>query len=165
VAGPDLHPERGDVGDVAVHHHHHLVGEPERRDEPQRAAGPVLGLEDGDRVAEPGEVVGCGQAGRARADDGHALLVPVLGRAELGLRMARVVVVRGEPLEPADGERTLQLAPRAGALAGGVAHPPQGAREGSRLQDELQRLVEQAASDQGDVPVGLDPRRAREAAG
>ena len=39
----------------------------------EQAADPVGALEDGDRVAGPGELLGAGQPGRARADDRHRL--------------------------------------------------------------------------------------------
>ena len=46
----------------------------------EQAADPVGALEDGDRVAGPGELLGAGQARRAGADDRHRLARQDLGR-------------------------------------------------------------------------------------
>ena len=65
--------ERQDLVDLALDD---LVRQAVVRDAgAQHAAGDRLRLEDGDLVAEVGQVAGAGEAGGAGADDGHAFLV------------------------------------------------------------------------------------------
>ncbi len=130
----------------------------------QEAARLGRGLEDPDAVADPGQLPGGGQAGRAGAHDRDPL--PVRRRhRHAGAVEVLVVPVVGEALEPADRQRPLQRAAGALGLARGVAGPTEGAREGRRLEDELECLLVLAAADQGDVAVGLDAGRTRVRAG
>ena len=85
--GLDLDADGGDVGDVVVDD---VVRQTVGRDaEAQHAARLRRGLEDLDAVALAGELPGGGEAGRARADDGHLLAV-LLGLLDgLGARPGR----------------------------------------------------------------------------
>ena len=99
-----------------------LGGQPIGRDgEAQEAAGLRGRLEDLDGVTAEGQLPGGRQAGRVRSPTmatrwplGGATLTP--GPSRVG-----VMPVVGEPLQTADGQRALELATRAGALAWGVA--------------------------------------------
>ena len=115
-----------DVADLLVDH---LLGQAEARDlAADHAAAAPLAVEDGDVVAERREVAGDGQRGRPGADERDALAV--LRHRGLGQEARDVVlVVGGDPLQPADRDRLgLDAAAPAGGLAGAVA----GAAEDSR---------------------------------
>ena len=101
----------------------------------EQAADPVVALEDGDGVPGPGELLGGGQPGRARADDRHRLA---------GLHLGRL---RDDPAfvpGPVDDAR-LDLLDR-----DRVAVDPQDARRLARGRAEL-------AGELGEVVRGVQP--------
>ncbi len=118
-AGPDLHPQGGDIPDVPVHQ---LLGEPERRDAvAQHPAGLGPAFEHRDAVPPAREEVRGGQPRRPGADDGDRFPVPRFRRTVLGLGVPLVVGIDHEPLDPADGHLPLDLVPGALPLARRVA--------------------------------------------
>ncbi len=97
----------------------------------QHPAGGVEGLEDGDVVAELGELARGGQASRAGTDDGD----PLAGRRRIGvaeLLEMGLGPVRDVALEVANGDRFALLAPQADQLALRLlgADPPGDTRAG-----------------------------------
>ncbi|OIQ83642.1 hypothetical protein GALL_345650 [mine drainage metagenome] len=152
-AGDDLDTEGRDVGDVLLDD---LLRESVRGERmPEEAARLGLGLVDADLVAEPRELPRRREAGRTGSDDRDALAVG--DRAfDAGAVHLGVVAIGGEPLEPTDRDRRLEVAARALRLAGGVARAPQRADQRGGVEDELERVLVLPAADQGHVTVGLD---------
>ena len=145
------------------------TGQPVGRDaEAEEPAGDRRGLEDLDRVALAGELPGGGEAGGPGADDRDAPAVG-LGALDAVAGPARVVGVGRVALEAADGQRALERAAGAVALARRVAGAPERADERRRVEHEAVRLLVEAGADERHVAVGLDARgageRARRAAG
>ena len=108
-------PGRQRIADLLVDH---LVGQAELRDlAAHHAAGPRVGVEHGDFVADRGEIARDGQRGGPGADAGDPLAVAFVGGA-FGRRSGDVaLVVGGDALEPADGDRLLLRRARAGRRA------------------------------------------------
>ena len=126
------------------------------------AAGLRERLEDGHLMAGQGQVVRCRQTGRTGADDGHLLA----GLGDLGDRQSGdVVLVRGKPLERADGQRLVDVAPLAGLLAGMEADAAQNRRQGVGAPDQLVGFLELAGGDQGQVTLDIHVDRAGGLAG
>ena len=129
------------------------------------------GLEDRDRVTEEREVVRAGEARRPRADHGHSLGVAVPAVAvdlpqDLEVDHALHAEALGhEPLQRPDGDRGVQLAAPADALARRRADPPADRGEGVRLPRDRVGLPETSLRDQRDVLAGLRVDRARLPAG
>ena len=127
LAGAHGHAEAGDVVHLLVDHR---FRQPEARDlAPDHAAGLRIGVDDGQLIAQRGQVAGDGQRGRPGADQRHALAVAVGRRlrqpgGDVGL------VVGGDALQAADRHRlVLHAPPAAGRLARPVARPPENPRE------------------------------------
>src|SRR5262249_10541404 len=112
-------------------------------------AGGGVHLEDGDGVAQLGQVARAGDAGGAGADDGDTL---VLGDGRpLGEQAILPVVVRGA-LEPADGDGlAVDLVAAADRLAGAGAGAAEHAGHDVGAPVEDVGLVETAVRDQADV--------------
>ena len=87
--------------------------------ESHHAAGQRAGLVDGDLVAEPGQLVGGGQAGRTSTHDQHPLAGAGGRRRELPVFRNRLVAQ--ETLHRIDAHRCVDLAPVADAFAAVVA--------------------------------------------
>ncbi len=120
----ELDAQRQDLVDLPLQH---VVREPVAGDaEAQHAARHALRLEHGDPVPEAGEVAGAGEAGGAGADDRHTFRVDPRRRPDL-LRGSDGV--GHEALERGDGDRFIDLAARAGALAEVGADAAADARE------------------------------------
>src|SRR6185503_4647896 len=136
----ESHPEIQDVVHLFIYD---FQRQPEARDlRPDHAAGARVLVEHGDLVAERREVARHGQGSRAGADAGDpaavgfGLLVYVDAFLDLGV----VLVVRGHPLQAADGDRLgllqlrlLDAAAAAGGLAGAVAGAAEDSGEDVRL--------------------------------
>ena len=116
----DLDPEVLDRRDLGVDH---LAGQPVLRDAvAQHPAWPGRRLAHDDLVPGPREVVGGGEARRAGPDDEHP---PSRRGGALGQPPAvRDRRVAEKPLDGADADGLVDLAPVAGGLAGVEADPP-----------------------------------------
>ena len=125
----------------------------------------VVSFEDGHLVAAFSQVIGGREPGRARTHDSYLLIPEGIRCSLFGLRESVVVVVGGESLEQAKRHCAFELASSAFILARGVAGPSQRPGDRDVLEDEIHRLLVQAAPHQRDVPVGFDFRRARVRAG
>ena len=158
--GFDLDPEVGDDLDLAVEHvpRQAVVGNTDA----QHPAGRRQGLEDGRANPLARQVVGAGQARRARADDRH--LFGARRRAGDG-EFARVHPVGGQPLQVADGDRFVLFGPAAGILAPMGADPPQNTGQRQVLHDDLEGLVVLALLDHLDIALHVQPGRACQPAG
>ncbi len=127
----------------------HLLRAAEGGDAPRHvAAEHVRELVEVDGVPRLRQVLRRRQPGRAAADDADGLRLrdrhrrqPVRG-AELVHHVA---------LEVADRERAVGVGAAAGGLARGVAHAAADGRERVRRRDRLERLLELALPDVGDV--------------
>ena len=115
----------------------HAVGQAVFRDAPvEHAAGHLLGLVDVHLMAQLGQVVGAGEAGGTRADDGHAL-ARGLERDFVGhLERAAEGDIAHEALDGADGQRFVHLGAAAVPLAGMRADAAAHRGEGVLLPDE-----------------------------
>ena len=141
--------ERGDAVDVLLQGG---LGQAVLGDaEAQHAAGLGLALEDGDGVAEQGEVAGGGETAGARADDGDLLLERDLRL--LGQRHVVEGVVADEPLEAGDGQRLVDLTARAVGLALVRADAAADGGEGVGLARDGVRLGVAAVGDEGQVAL------------
>ena len=121
----DLHPHGLDALDLGVEllPRHAVLGDAVA----DHAPGLGAGLEDGHGVAQPGQVIGGGQAGGTGTDHHHPLprrLARFDGPAVLEGLIAE------EALHGVDAHRLVHLAAVAGAFAGVVADPPHDGREG-----------------------------------
>src|SRR5699024_10719822 len=122
----------------------------------QNAARHVQGLVDGDLIAHLGQVAGGGQAGRARADDGH--LVPVEGgHGGAGMDVFPVPVGH-KALQAADAHRLVLDAAGAAALALALlgADPAADGGQGRVLADDLIGGFKVALGHLGDELGDLD---------
>ena len=98
----------------------HVARQPVARDaEAHHAAGHRAGLADRDRVPATREVVGGGQAGRAGADDEHALAGRLGVRGQAPALADRLVAE--EALDAVDADGLVELRAVAGGLARVVA--------------------------------------------
>ena len=102
-------------------------------------------------VALLAQVVGRGEAGGAAAHHAH-LLPGVRQLLALALPVLPGVVLRGVPLDVADGHGLIDLAPLALPLAGVGAHIAQGLGEGDGLPDHGGSRVVIALFHKADVP-------------
>ncbi len=136
------------------------------------AAGNRKRLEDRHRVPQASEVERAGQAGRAGADDGHAVSAGLhRGGSPWGIRFvssSRIppapLPIGHEPLQPHDVDRRVGLATRAGVLAAVIAHSAADRRERVVLQDRAVGIGEAAVANQRDVALGALMDRAGVAA-
>ena len=145
---PEVHPQRQDVPDFLVQG---FLGEPVPGDpDPHHAAGHRERLKDGNLVALEPQVVGCGEAGRARPYDGHPLAG---GGGNLGLEHAAVIVnlAGGKALEEADLDGVSAVLVHAGGFAAVGAHDSADLGEGIGAEHDAQGLFVVAAGDGGDV--------------
>ena len=127
----------------------------------QHAAGGVERLEDRDVVADPGELAGRGEPGRARADDRD----PLAGLRRPGVAELLGVVLRpvgDEALEVPDGDRLARLGAQADLLALGLlrADPPGHARQGVVVEERLGRRAQVAVAQERDEARDVDRDRA-----
>ena len=127
----------------------------------QHAAGLVVGLENRHVIAQGGEEVARGQARRARADDGHALVVqPRVLRAGVFDIFIQVA------LDAPDGHGLVhQHAALADLLAGMVADVGTDGRQGVLFPDDPEGFFVLAAAGQADVALGADAQGAGRGAG
>ena len=113
----------------------------------QHAAQLLAGLIYGDLVSHKGEVVGCGQAAGAAADDCHCLP----GGLGAGGRRDDARVVHRVALEATDVHRALDHVPAAAGLAGVLAHQAAGAGEWVVLADQTHGVCVAAGAHQGHI--------------
>ena len=114
------------------------------------------GLEDGDRIAEPCEVVRGRHAGRPAADDADLFRAAGRGRGDRW----QLAVLGGEALERADRDRFVEHAPTAGAFARRGADPAADRRERIDLGRDRVRVVVATGGDQTDIAAGIRAGRA-----
>ena len=110
----------------------------------QQPAGLVGALEDGDRVAGAGQLLGGGEAGRARADDGDGLARESLGRQRLDEALVEGLLDRRD-LDLLDRHGRLVDAEDARRLARRRAEPAGELREVVRRVQALDRVGPVAA--------------------
>jgi hypothetical protein len=167
VPAPALvHPELGSEGadhvDLRVER---VLGQPERRD-PVAEHAARLGLAVQQRAGVPGlkEEPGRGQPRRSGADDRDGAARCRGPRRHVGTDR-RAVLVRGVPVQRADGQALVALAPAARLLAEARADPPDRAGQGEPVGDALHAAPSVAGRDlvdeSGDVQARRAPRRAR----
>ena len=149
LAEPHLHAEAGDVADLLVDD---LLGQAEFRDlAADHAAGARVRVEHHQFIAKRRQVARDGQRGRAGADQRDSLAVGAFG----GPRQAVAdvaLVVGGDALEAADGDRLLlHAAAAAGRFAGPVAGAAKDAGEDVGLPVDHERIGVAAGGDQPDV--------------
>jgi len=125
----------------------------------QRPAGLLVGVVHGDPVTLLGEVPRGSEAGRAGADDGDP---PAAGHAG---REDRAPMVRGGPVQGADGDRVVDLAAAAGRLAVARADAAEDAGEGQVAAHDGGGAGGVAVGQRRDVGGDVDVRRAGVGAG
>ena len=131
---------------------HDVLGQAVRRNAvAQHAARRGHHLKDFHAVPAARQEIGGGQAGRARADDGHALAG---GRGGLGHKGVPGGV-GGKALELHDGQGAFQQIAPAFFLAGMGADPADAAGQRVILHDEAERLLELAVGNQADVALAV----------
>ena len=152
----ELGARRGDARDVGLELG---LGEHVVAELASAAAGSVLRLEDDDRVALAGELVGGAEAAQAGAHDGHAAGL----RAARDRRRRRRLVgqAHGRALEVVDADAAARLLAHAGRLAGGVAAARDHAREGHRLGEGAARLGPVVADRRREQGPRVDVHRTR----
>ncbi len=132
-AGAHLHPHVDDPLDLAVDHlPRAAVG---GQAVLHHAAELLVGLEDGDGMPAPAELVGGGQTAGTGADHGHLLAGGGTGLPE-GESVLQGVVAE-ELLDAVDAHRVLDAVPVARLLAGGGAGPAHDAGERVGLHQAL----------------------------
>ena len=152
---------------------HQVKGQTIVRDHPAHHATALSGgIEDGHRVAQGRQVPGAGQAGGPASHHRHLLGA---GRRRLRRRprlfvvagvVRGIVLVSDMALQRADRDRLFhELAPIALRLAGVMADPAADPDKGHGLVDDLKGLVHLARGQQLHISVGVNPRRAGDAAG
>src|SRR5262249_54224832 len=137
----------------------HLERQAEARDlRPDHAARARVLVEHGDVVTERGQVARDGERRRASADADDFLAVLLLRRARHRLLDVRGLVIGGDTLEAADGDRFrlrlvffLDAAAAAGGLARAVAGAAEDAREHVRFPVDHVGIGVAAGGDQADV--------------
>ena len=128
----------------------------------QEASHPVLGVEEGDVIAHPSQIMGCHQSGRTSPKDRHLLAILL---RECHFKFCLVDVFDEELLQVANGDGTVFFHPFAFPFARvrtGVGENP---RERKFISDEGQGLLEFSHRDQGHVSLGIDMERAGRPAG
>ena len=149
----------------------HVSGEPVLGNaQAQHPAQEGHRLEDRHPVSRLAQVVGSREAGRAAPDDRDSFF-PRFRRGLLygGLLAELIPVgidpVGGEALQVANGDRLVDIAPVALALAGMLADATADCGQRAALADEIVGLLEPALADKGDVALDVDPGRAGVLAG
>src|SRR5512140_1012646 len=142
-----------------------------RDSEPQHPPGDGRRLEDRHRVTHQGEVVRAREPGRTRADDGHALRVPVRavsvdrGQDRKVHHAFDAEALGDETLQGPDRDGSVQLAAPAHRFAGGRADPAADGGERVRPARHGISLAVLPLGDERDVLAGLGVDRTRRLAG
>ncbi len=133
----------------------------------QHTAGLVVGLENGDLIAELNEVMSDRQAGNTGADDGDPFAVALFGRQHFGVAAVaivgeitglRPVFLIDEPLEGADRDRCIERTASAISLAGCAAYSSADGCEGVCRPSDLIGVEVAALGDRRYIAacVGMD---------
>ena len=144
-AGLELHPFRVELAQAAIDDP--LLQLEVRDPVAEQAADPVVLLEDHDVVSDPGQLLGGGQTGRARAHDRHPLAGPQ--RRRPGLHPTLCKRALGDlVLDVLDQHRVVVDAQRAGRLTRRRTDPAGDLREVVGRVQVLARLAPLASIDQ-----------------
>ena len=151
-------PEAFDEADV---HLDRLARQPEGRDaDEHRAAGIREAVVDGDLIALGRELAGDRDAGRSGPDDRDTLRTRRDLRDDIG-DARRLVPFDQEPLHGADGQRTIDIAAAARALARGGADIRAHGRDRVRVARQDVALLEPPFGGEVQVAAAVRPHRTR----